>query len=191
MIIQETPIEYFKDLVEGAIRNQRLETPEDVGFYLSSLLECFIEAERLGSEPLAFQYLKAMQSDDIISRRLLRELGDISLFIAGFFPESIKGKIAGLPYYMRMGALSYGRLASIYGAKKTTAPFGCIFLDLSGRFACYVNILSEVSERTSINTSRDILGLYERWLSTKSNTALAILRDLGIEPCDSDMKVLQ
>jgi len=191
MIIKETPIEYFKDLVEGAIRNQRLETPEEVGFYLSSLLECFIEAERLDSEPLAMKYMKAIQGDDIASRRLLRELGDISLFISGFFPESIKRKIAGLPYYMRMGALSYGRLASIYGSKVTTASFGGIFLDLSGRFACYVNILSEVSERTSINTSKDILALYERWLSTRSDTALALLRDLGIDPCDTDMRITQ
>jgi len=191
MLIRETPMEYFKDLVEGAIRNQRLDTPEDVGFYLSSLLECFIEAGRLDSEPLAMKYMTALQNDDIESRRLLRELGDISLFVSGFFPESLKRKIAGLPYYMRMGALSYGRLASIYGSKRTTATFGGIFLDLSGRFACYVNILSEVSERTSINTSQDILSLYERWLSTKSPTALTILRDLGIVPCESDMVVRQ
>jgi len=192
MIIQETPIEYFKDLVEGAMRNQRLETPDDVGFYLSSLLECFIEAESLGTEPLAIKYLKALQNDDIASRRLLRELGDISLFISGFFPESIKRNIAGLSYYKRIGATSYGRLASIYNSKKTTTSFGCIFLDLSGRFASYVNILSEVSERTSLGTSRDILSLYERWLSTKSRTALILLRELGIEPCDSsDMGLTQ
>jgi len=192
MIIQETPMEYFKGLVEGAMRNQRLNTPEEVEFYLSNLLRYFMDAKRLGSGPLALQYLEALQYDDITSRRLLRELGDISLFISGFFPESIKRKVAGLPYYIRMGSLSYGRLASIYGTRGKTAPFKGIFLDLSGRFTLYVNILSEVSERTSLGTSRDVLGLYERWLNTKSRTALVLLRELGIEPCDSsDMEVAQ
>jgi len=191
MIIRETPIEYFKNLVEGAMKNQRLETPEEIGFYLSSLLKCFIEAHRLASEPLATAYLNALQRDDAASRRLLRELGDLSLFVSGFFPESLQRRITGLPYYMRMGSLSYGRLASIYGSKKNTAAFGEIFLDLSSRFTCYVNILSEVSEKTSINTSRDILALYERWLSTKSRSALILLRELGIDPNESDMSIEQ
>jgi len=192
MIIQETPIEYFKGLVEGAMKNQRLNTPEEVEFYLTNLLRYFMDAKRLGSGPLAIQYLEALQYDDITSRRLLRELGDISLFISGFFPESIKLKLCGLPYYIRMGSLSYGRLASIYGTREKTAAFKGIFLDLSGRFTCYVNILSEVSERTSLVTSRDVLGLYERWLSTKSRSALILLRELGIEPTDSsDMEVPQ
>jgi hypothetical protein len=151
-----------------------------------------MDAKRLGSGPLALQYLEALQYDDITSRRLLRELGDISLFISGFFPGSIKRKVAGLSYYIRMGSLSYGRLASIYETKGKTAAFKGIFLDLSGRFTCYVNILAEVSERTSLGTSKDVLGLYERWLSTKSRTALVLLRELGIEPCDSsDMEIAQ
>ncbi len=187
MIIRETPLEYFKALVEEAMKNQRIETPEEVGFYLSSLLECFMEAGRLYSGALALQYMKAMEGDDMASQRLLRELGDVSLFVSGFFPESLKRRIAGLRYYMAMGALSYGRLAVIYGSKKTTSGAGLIFNELSVRFTSFVNVLSEVSESTSLGRSSDILALYERWLATKSESALALLRDLGIEPLETDM----
>ncbi len=191
MIIRETPIEYFKALVEGAIRNQRLDTPDEVGFYLSSLLECFIEAERLYEGALALKYLKAIEGKDLASRAQLRELGDMSLFVSGFFPESLKRRIAGIRYYTAMGAVAYGRLAAIYGAKPTTANFAGIFGELSERFTSYVNVLSEVSESTSLGRASDILALYERWLATRSQSALAMLRELGIEPCDTDMNKLQ
>ncbi len=191
MIIRQTPMEYFRDLVEGAMRNQRIDTPEEVGFYLSSLLECFVEAERLYTGALALQYMKAIQSEDIASQRLLRELGDISLFVSGFFPESLTRKIAGIRYYMAMGALSYGRLGAIYSTRPATANVGAIFNELSERFTSFVNVLSEVSESTSLGRSSDVLALYERWLATKSSSALSLLRDLGIEPCETDMKNLQ
>ncbi len=191
MIIRQTPLEYFKELVEGALKNQRIHTPEEVGFYLSSLLECFIEAERLYTGALALQYMKAIQSEDIASQRLLRELGDISLFVSGFFPESLTRKIAGIQYHMALGALSYGRLAAIYGARRSTANAGAIFSELSERFTSFVNVLSEVSESTSFVRSTDILTLYERWLATKSKSALAMLRNLGIEPCEIETKDLQ
>ncbi|MFQ5427898.1 MAG: hypothetical protein ACE5EZ_02845, partial [Thermodesulfobacteriota bacterium] len=177
--------------VTGAMKNQRVDTLEEVEFYLSSMLGCFIEASRIQDDILAMKYLAALREGGMASERLLRELGDISLFISGFFPDSLTRKIAGLQYYRSMGALSYGRLAAIYSNKKTTARFGGIFDELSERFSCFAEVLSEVSERTSLGTSRDILSLYERWLSTKSETALVLLRELGIEPCDSDMMVTQ
>ncbi|MFQ5480005.1 MAG: hypothetical protein ACE5DW_01870 [Thermodesulfobacteriota bacterium] len=191
MIVQQTPIEYFKDLVASAMKNQHIETLEEVEFYLSSMLGCFVDAGRLNNDILAIKYLAALRSGDITSRRLLRELGDLSLFISGFFPASLKRKICGHQYYRTMGALSYGSLATIYGNKKTTARFGGIFDELSERFSCFAEVLTEVSERTSLGTSRDILSLYERWLNSKSETSLILLRELGIEPCHADMKVTQ
>ncbi len=191
MITRQTPMEYFKDLVTGAMKNQHVETLEEVEFYLSSLLGCFVEADRLKNDILAIKYLAALQCGDIASRRLLRELGDISLFISGFFPASLSRKICGLEYYRTMGAISYASLAAIYGNKSTTAGFGAIFDELSERFSCFADVLSEVSERTSLGTSRDILSLYERWLRTKSESSLILLRELGIEPCETDMKVSQ
>ncbi len=191
MIIQETPMEYFRDLVTSAMKNQRIETLEEVEFYLSSLLRCFIEASRLHDDILALKYLASLQSCEMTSRRQLRELGDISLFISGFFPGSLRRKISGQKYYRTMGSLSYGRLAAIYCNKKTTAGFGEVFDELSERFSSFADILTEVSERTSLGTSRDILSLYERWLNTKSETALILLRELGIEPCNTDMEVSQ
>ncbi|MFQ5354829.1 MAG: hypothetical protein ACE5DR_07760 [Thermodesulfobacteriota bacterium] len=191
MITNQTPMEYFKGLVTGAMKNQRVETLEEVEFYLTSMLGCFIEASRLKEDILAMKYLTALRDGGISSEALLREVGDISLFISGFFPESLTRKIAGLQYYRSMGALSYGRLAAIYSNKKTTARFGGIFDELSGRFSCFADVLSEVSERTSLGSSRDILCLYERWLSTKSETTLILLRELGIEPCDTDMRITQ
>ncbi len=183
MLTDIRPIEHFKGLVTEAIKHQNVATDEMTEFYLSSLLASFVEAKRLSTEPLAITYIKALESDREMRGRLLKELGDLSLFTSGFFSDSLTRKIVDVDYYIAMGASSYDHLASIHNSE-VESTLGPLFSELALKFKLFVEVLAEVSERCQLTSSTDILRIYERWLKTKSQRTEALLRELGIEPLD-------
>jgi hypothetical protein len=57
-----------------------------------------------------------------------------------------------------------------------------VFNDLAKRFLQFVDVLGEVSEKTRMTTPLSVVRLYERWLSTGSARAAALLAEQGIAP---------
>lgn len=182
MLTKIRPIEHFKELVNTAIRRQRVKTNALAEFYLSSLLNDFVfSAGKLPDEPLAITYLKALGSSKEVQARLLKQLGDVSLFTSGFFSDSLKRKIVDVDYYMAMGSASYGYLAHLH-REDASGQIPLLFNELSRKFPSFVDVLIEVSETSRLTSSKDVLRIYERWLRTKSRQAERLLRDMGIEP---------
>lgn len=178
MISGKRPIEHFREMVSDAVKRQAVKTAEETEFYISTLLTDFVAAERLTGEPLAITFIKALESEKIHRERLLKRLGDISLFTSGFFSDSLKRKTIDIDYYIAMGENAYGNLAAIHRA----SPLHTLFSELEEKFRLFADVISEVSERSRLTSSRDILRIYERWLRTKSTRAEQMLRELGIEP---------
>ena len=54
-----------------------------------------------------------------------------------------------------------------------------------GPFAGFVDVLSEVSERTSCVSNADLLRLYEKWLKTGSRRSGQLLVERGVVPNSS------
>ncbi|MBI5810676.1 MAG: hypothetical protein HZB21_05770, partial [Deltaproteobacteria bacterium] len=119
------------------------------------------------------------------------DLGDISLFTSGFFSDSLKRKIVDMDYYISMGASAYASLAAMHKDERGAALMAGLFAELSDKFKVFVDVLAEVSEITSLTSSKDVLRVYERWLRTKSKRAERTLRALGIEPLEVSTKTLQ
>jgi hypothetical protein len=187
MLTEIKPVEHFRELVDTAIESQRVETTDMARFYISSLLASFVTPQRLTGEALAIRYLKALNSGRAEQATLMRDLGDVALFTSGFFSDSLKRSIVDVDYYVLMGAASYGFLAAMYedaGARDSGAAHPPLYSELSGKFDCFVDILSEVSERSRLTSSGDVLRVYERWLKTGSALAGRILRDMGIDPVE-------
>lgn len=184
MVTEIKPIEHFKELVSEAMRRQKVETDAMAEYYLSSLLASFATSEKSIDEPLAIAYLKALGEARDVQLRKMRAIGDISLFTSGFFSDSLKRKIVDIDYYMAMGSSCYAFVASADKNKGTRR----LFSELASRFHAFVDVLSEVSERSSLTSSTDILRIYERWLRTKSTIAEKKLRDMGIEPYEVGTK---
>lgn len=183
MLTEAKPIEHFKELVTDAVRHQKVETNEMAVYYLSTLLSDFVLAERLASEPLALTYLKALNETRAVRVRLMKHLGDLSLFTSGFFSDSLKRKAVDVDYYTSMGISCYNLVASVHREERQGQISG-LFTELAVKFAIFADVLTEVSERSRLASSKDILRVYERWLRTKSKQAERILRTLGIEPHD-------
>ena len=65
------------------------------------------------AEPLAVLYTRALQQDREQRIRTLKQLGDQSLYTAGFFRQSLEDRVVGADYYMQMGRKAYAAIADL------------------------------------------------------------------------------
>ena len=85
---RESAVEYFKDLVDRALTNQGVATQELTSYYVVQLLAGFLQQpENLDDGPLSVRLVQALESGGMRQRASLKQIGDLSLFIAGFFSE--------------------------------------------------------------------------------------------------------
>jgi hypothetical protein len=184
-LFDETPAEYFKDLVESAVARQRLEVGSLTSYYLVNLLCGFVRLERNGAatlddEPLALRLAQALESGGVEQRARLRSLGDLSLFVSGFFSDSLNRKPVDVDYYVSMGEYAYGSLS-----RSEEASLASTFGELASKFCSMADVLADVSERSALTSNADLLRLYERWLRTGSRRDSQLLVEQGIVPNSS------
>jgi hypothetical protein len=187
LITETTPAEFFQASVGAAMERQSLEADASTVYYLVSLLTHFIRAENLFQEtedgielrPLAFIYADAVAGTSRVDRHgALRRLGDVALFIAGFFADSLDRKAVDVDYYIAMGGGAYGTLSE---SLRGTA-LAAIFRELAEKFPAFVDVLAQVSEQAQADDTRTLLRLYEVWLRTGSPRLAERLRSRGVEP---------
>lgn len=183
--------EYFRALIRDALEQQGSHrAPESVEFYLVNLLQQGLNTGRIygrqtegfREEPLALLYIRAVQAGTEARVDLLKRLGDVSLFISGFFPESLTRRLVDVAYYIQMGETAYGSLSQILDRRERRSALAEIFDELANHFMTYVDILSEVSTRSAIQRDADLLRLYESWMKTGSERAAKLLARQGILP---------
>ena len=179
--------EYFHTLVGGALKNHKVETLPEAEFYLVNLLKEFSLVDTLyqekdgghDEEPLALMLARALKSGHAARVAILRHMGDVSLYVAGFFPESFNRRLVNIKYYIQMGESAYGSLADLIVTPKTIKD---VFVELGKQFVPFVDVLAEVSQKSHFQTNRNILKLYERWLHTGSKQVRDQLVQEGIVP---------
>ena len=178
------PLEHFSMMVSKAMKGQGIKASPMAEFYLSNLLTGFIDARRISGKTFSERFLKALGAEGGLKKILLKELADSSLFISGFFHESLKRKIVDVDYYMDMGIISYNMLSEFFSGngRDYNTTLSSLYREMSEKFLKFADILDEISEESSIKTARDLLRLYERWLKTKSKRTETLLRELGIDP---------
>jgi hypothetical protein len=179
---RESPVEFFKELVDGALAHQRLEANELTAYYVVQLLASYVERPVRGRDdnqgtPLALRLAEALESGGIQQRISLKEIGDLSLFISGFFSDSLNRKLVDIDYYISIGGSAYGALSRI-----ETDTFSPVFAELAQKFVGFVDVLGEVSERTSCASNAEVLRLYEKWLKTGSRRSSQLLIERGVVP---------
>lgn len=181
LVRNESPAEYFKELVETAIEHQHIAVHDLTTFYLVNLLTGFVQFDRFSptvdDEPLGLRLARALQAGGSRQRDGLREVGDLSLFISGFFADSLTRRLVDVDYYIQLGERAYGSLA-----RRGDPAFGEVFDELAGKFTACVDVLSEVSERSALASNSDVLRLYEKWMRTRSRRSGDLLVERGIVP---------
>lgn len=180
-----TPIEFFRERVQEALEHQRMSPPDGVEFYLVNLLGDYVKSEELylktaegfRQQALALILREALDAEPVRRISLLKRIGDLSLFTVGFFPDSLKRQIVNIDYYIQMGESAYDHLSCIFNREKA---FEEIYSELAKRFVAYVDVLSEVSEKSEILNDSDLLRIYEMWIKTGSERAKQRLSEEGI-----------
>jgi hypothetical protein len=175
---RESAIEYFKELVDGALANQHVDAGELTAFYVVHLLSEFVQRAGHGdNEPLGPKLVTALDSSGLGQRATLKQIGDASLFVSGFFSDSLRRKLVDVDYYVTIGGHAYTALS-----RHESDAFSAVFAELAQKFAAFVDVLTEVSERTSCTSNTDLLRLYERWVRTGSRRSGQLLIERGVVP---------
>ncbi|HEY5760244.1 MAG TPA: hypothetical protein VIU34_30685 [Steroidobacter sp.] len=189
--------EFFHDSVQKALRNQRVDVDDHTEHYVVNVLTMFARSEELYErtsegvrlKPLAHMLADASAAQSSQQRdEALRRLGDVSLFIAGFFAQSFARKLIDVDYHIAMGGRAYGTLADNMRYSIRGQAFATVFLELAKKFQRMVDVLNDVAEMAYQHTDKDILRLYEIWLKTGSPRAFAILQRLGVAPVNAGRK---
>jgi hypothetical protein len=187
ILSSESIREFFGDLLRRAIENQRAQVQPTTLIYVSNLLYEYLSSEALyvqsddgtwQQKPLAFLLKEALEESGPARVQMLRRLGDTSLFVSGFFPDSLsrRSSLVDVDYYIAMGGRAYDAVGSI-AARHASRD---LWDELSSRFRLLVDLLNEVSERTLASTESGVVRLYERWLKTGSDRLGGVLAQRGI-----------
>ncbi len=191
------PQEYFYELLDGAFSKRSFKPTAETSFYLVNLLNQFMTTDALYSrnaegrheeDTLALLVKEAREiSADEAKRVIFRQVGDLSLYRAGFFQESLNRKLVDVDYYIEMGGNAYREVASRHEEK----ALRIVFEELAHRFGKFVDVLADVSDLTMSKTERNLLRLYDTWIKTKSERAERLLNEAGIIPNANTKKNVQ
>ena len=185
IVCAKTPQEFFRELVTDALAHRPLRIGEATEFYLVDLLDGFLASERLfverpdgsvDAEPLAILLLRALAADRRERVARLKRLGDTSLFVSGFFGDSLARSAVDAGYYRAMGERAYGALADVERGARGEA----LYAELAQRFEQLTDCLAEIAELADLRSNRGLLRLYERFQVTRSERVAEKLRARGV-----------
>jgi hypothetical protein len=183
--------DYFRRSVEDVMKNQRVDMDPHASCYVVNLLTSFSRSEALyeddgesyGLRPLALMLTDAENASSAVERsQSLQRIGDVSLFISGFFSDSLEKKAVDIDYYINMGGSAYAVLSEeIRGTFRGNA-FAPIYQELSEKFLVLIDILNEVRDSRRNDSNLDLLRTYEVWQKTGSSRCEELLRKQGVVP---------
>ncbi|MGE3680548.1 MAG: hypothetical protein AB7G93_02400 [Bdellovibrionales bacterium] len=191
-LVLESPRAFFFDRVEDAIKRVKFKPhPHPLSCnYLVDLLEHFMFSSNLypqdedtgrpRAETLAELYLRAQNSAEPMRADLLKKLGDMSLYVSGFFGDSLSRKLVDIDYYVDMGGAAYGTLAALSHDDLSSQ----VFNEFSIRFVGFVDVLTYISQESLIQSNEDLLKLYGRYMATGSRLAEEQLVEKGLLSAD-------
>ena len=183
--------DFFRELIDSAIDNQRVDVDPHTSHYVVNLLTLFARSEKFYSEndehcgvrPLALMMADAVETESQEQRsNSLQRIGDVALFTAGFFADGLAHRPVDIDYYVRMGGGAYSSLSD--EIKGTTRGMALVevFRELARKFQSLVDVLNEVRDGTQCSTDVDVLRTYEVWRKTGSKRAAAMLKQCGVVP---------
>lgn len=189
LIVSNDLGEFFHHEVKDARASLGIELSDFTEHYVVNLLCDFSKRGTKptpGDEPLAFMYKRALESTASDRAHCYRDLGDLALYISGFFTEFIERSLVDVDYYISMGGNAYGSLSDMVGSQRNGQVFAEIFEQLAKKFGEVVDLLNEISSRSRQQSpsDTDLLRLYDRWVRTKSERVRRLLVERGMMPHD-------
>jgi hypothetical protein len=180
---------FFHDSITDAARCRRLDAGDATLHYLTHLLADYAKTERLFDHtqtgprlrPLAMIYRDALDAPSVAERRLwLQRLGDLALFVAGWFSGRLSRRLTDLDYCIAMGGNAYGYLHDTATGNPRDRALRDVFGELAQGFDRFVDLLASIT-RQAAGQDDDVLELYGQWLATGSPALARRLQALGVD----------
>lgn len=179
---------FFEEVVRDALRQKKIKTQLVVTNYLVDLLKHYVITENLFDweddsgrkrrSTLAELFLKSSELSPAQRVETLKKLGDTSLYISGFFAQSLNRKVVDVGYYVDMGVSAYGTLAEVVPER----TFAQVYAEMGRKFTEFVEAFSFISTQTMVQASEDLMTLFSVYLSTGSESARQAILDQGFVP---------
>lgn len=180
--------EYFHEVVTDALEEAEVEASEPASWYLVNLLGEFTHS-RLTDEALGPKLVEpARDAGERV--KTLKHVGDTSLYVAGYFAESLTRSLVDADYYIGIGQNAYAQLSRSLGRAGSMSE---VYAELAERFPKFVDVLASVRKRIQINelnATTDVTKLYEIWLRTRDAWVEKKLKAAGVL-VDPGTKVIQ
>ncbi len=183
--------DYFRTSIDEVIAQQGVELDPHATHYVVNMMTLFSRSQELyeddgetyGLKPLALMLADASDAPTPEHRnQILQRIGDVALFISGFFVESLANKAVDIDYYIHMGENAYGSLSEEVRGTFRGRAFAGVFRELAVKFQILTDVLHEVRVSACPDSDASLLRIYEIWRKTGSRRAEAILRRQGVVP---------
>jgi hypothetical protein len=176
---------FFLEIVEVACKNQKVEASSGAQTYLAGVLADFVRPDALNEtleRPLTLMLDDALQTPPPERFEKLKNLGDGTLYVAGFFGDHLEARGVNDGFVASIGGFAYRTAANMLRGPKGGAVD--IYGELAESFRTFMEVLAEVAERTSFSprTNGGALKLYEKWLRTGNERLAAQLVAQGLTP---------
>lgn len=182
-----TPEQHFSEVVQEACKSRQIKTHPAVEIYLVQLLGRYLDSKNFYTpllddstekppETFAEMYLTAINAETPKNKEMMRIVADRSLYLTGFFADSLMRKTVDIDYYIEIGSAAYSNLHS------WTREDGLsdVYQTFSKRFGDFVEVLNYISEKSLIQGDQNVLRLYDRYMRTGSELAREKLNELGV-----------
>ncbi len=183
--------DYFRTSIDDAIAEQGVDMDPHATHYVVNMMTLFSrsdqfyqdDGETYGLKPLALMLADAADAPSTEQRsQTLQRIGDVALFISGFFVESLANKAVDIDYYMTMGKSAFGSLSEEVRGTFRGNAFADVYRELATKFQILIDVLHEVRDSARAESDVNLLRTYEIWLKTGSRRAENLLRQQGIVP---------
>lgn len=188
---EATLADYFRERLQEVSGELAPPPPqEDTLWYMGNMLARFGDSHELfvyhegtvSIRPLALLYKDAHEADDHRQRCLiLRQLGDLALFLGALFPENYARRGIRKDYFVGMGGGAYDYLS------ENAHQHRHIFSELAETFSRMLELIARVCSKETPFDATDILALYQRWRQTRDPLLADQLRALGVNVDGSDL----
>ncbi len=184
--------EFFREVVEGAVRDRGFDPTPAAEVYVAGLLADFARPDpaagaTLGSS-VTLRLDEALHAVGSERFERLRTLGDAVLYVSGFFGEHLSSRGVPIGYVRALGSSAYDHAAAML-RRGGGGSAGDVLGELASRFGMFAALLADVADRLlaqSARSDRELLRVYERWLRTGSGALASTLASRGLTPVRGD-----
>lgn len=180
---ERTLADYFRNRLEECGRELEPLPQEDTLWYMGSMLARFGDSDELftydrgelGIRPLALLYKDAHEAASDWERcQILRQLGDLALFLGGLFPDNYARRGIRQDYFIGMGGGAYDYLAD--NARDNRH----VFSELAAMFGRLLELVARACAKEHPYDAHDVLELYQRWRRSGDPRLARELGRLGV-----------